>query len=55
MCAVADKITTFRLSDIEIIMVTALANVEKTVWKSCVKHTENLQNEDFRSRVIGNL
>jgi transposase len=34
---VADKNNIFRISDVEMLMNTALENITKAVWQSCVK------------------
>jgi hypothetical protein len=43
--------TTFKLSDLEILMSSIFDEITETVWQSCVKYTENLR-EDFRSEQI---
>lgn len=48
-CEVADRNTILRVSDTEISMNTAI-DITKTVWQSCVKHTQNLQDQDFRTK-----
>jgi hypothetical protein len=35
-CEVADKNTTFRLSDVDILMKTALNDITKTVWQNAL-------------------
>lgn len=44
---VAEKNNTFKISDVEKLLHDALDRVTKEDWITRVKHTENLENEDF--------
>ena len=44
---VAEKYSTFTLTDVERLMNEELDNVTQAQWASCVRHAEKLQEDDF--------
>jgi len=48
---VATKNTTFKIADVEKLMHEAIDSVTKEDWINCVRHTEKIQEEDYKKEI----
>ncbi|PSN40009.1 hypothetical protein C0J52_26029, partial [Blattella germanica] len=49
---VAERNTTFKIADTEILVNEAIDNIAVSAWENCVRHAEKIQEDDFNRELL---